>query len=85
VLHKHECVLAYLSGHTHNTAYNCDEKGIHHVVFSGVIKVPPDCPAAHATVLLYPNCIVIKAAEGSGMSDIVINYSRNPESQIDSV
>jgi len=69
-LHKHRCVLAYLAGHTHNSAYSQDENGKHHVGFPGVIEAPPNCPAAHATILLYPNCVVIKAAEGSGMSDI---------------
>jgi len=81
ILHKHQCVLAYLSGHAHNAAYRQDQKGIHHVVFRGVIKVPPDCPAAHATVLLYPNRVVIKAAKGSDMPDIVMSCIRSPESQ----
>ena len=75
VLHSHRCVLAYLAGHTHSAAYGRDEKGVHHVVFPGVIEASPDCPAAHATVLLYPNCVVIKAAEGSDMSDIVMSTS----------
>ena len=69
-LHKHRCVLAYLAGHTHNSAYSQDEKAIHHVVFPGVIEAPPKRSAAHATILLYPNCVVIKAAKGSGLSDI---------------
>jgi len=76
VLHKHHCVLAYLAGHTHNTAHCQDDSGVHHVVFPGVIKTLLDCPAAHATVLLYPNCVVIKFAEGSGISDIIMNTSR---------
>jgi len=77
VLHKHQCVLAYLAGHTHCSAYSRDENGLHHVVFPGVIEAAPDCPAAHATVLLYPNCVVIKAAEGSDMSNIVMNTGRH--------
>jgi len=75
VLHKHRSVLAYLAGHTHCSAYGQDKKGIHHVVFPGVIEASPDCPAAHATVLLYPDQVVIKAAENSGMSDIVMSTS----------
>jgi len=75
VLHSHQCVLAYLAGHTHSAAYGRDENGVHHVVFPGVIEASPDCPAAHATVLLYPNCVVIKAAEGGDMSDIVMSTS----------
>ena len=73
VLHKHHCVLAYLAGHTHFTASRQDEKGIYHIVFPGVIQAPPSCPADHATVLLYPNCVVIKAAEGSEMWDVTLN------------
>jgi len=80
ILHKHRCVLAYLAGHAHNSACSQDEKGIHLVVFRGVIKVSPDCLAAHATVLLYANCVVIKAAEGSGMSDIEMSFSYSYQS-----
>jgi len=77
VLHKHRCVLAFLAGHTHCSDYSLDENGIHHVVFPGVIEAAPDCPAMHATILLYPNCVVIKAAEGSDMYDVTMNISRD--------
>lgn len=65
-------MLAYLAGHTHWSGYSRDSDGVHHVVFDGVIEALPECPAAHATVLLYPNCVVIKGAEGSDMPDIVM-------------
>ena len=85
VLHRHHCVLAYFSGHVHSPACGRDEKGIHHVVFRGVIKVGPHCPAAHATVFLYPDCVVIRDAEGSGVSDIVMSCSHIRESHTASV
>ena len=53
--------------------YSRDGNGIHHVVFPGVVEALPNCAAAHATVLLYPNCVVIKAAEGSDDPDITMN------------
>ena len=77
ILHKHRCVLAYLAGHTHCGAYSRDDSGIHHVVFPGVIEAAPDCSAEHATVLLYPNCVVIKAPEDSDMSDITMDIDRD--------
>ena len=77
ILHKHRCVLAFLAGHTHFDAYIQDENGLHHIILPGVIEAEPNCPALHATVLLYPNRVVIKAAEGSDMRDITMNISRD--------
>jgi len=77
ILHKHCCVLAFLAGHTHVGAYSQDEHGIHHIVFPGVIEATPNCPALHSTVLLYPNCVVIKNAKGSNLPDIALYTSRD--------
>jgi len=76
ILHKHHCVLAYLSGHTHHGAYSRDKMGIHHVVFPSVIEAAPISSAEHATVLLYPNRVVIKAPEDSDMFDVIMDVNR---------
>jgi len=72
ILHKHRCVLAYLAGHTHKGTYSKDEKGVHHIVFPGVIKARPKSSPAHATILLYPDRVVII---GSQLDVIIMNAS----------
>ena len=53
----HSCVVAYFSGHAHNSGYAFDN-GIHYAVFHGVIETEPE-KEAFATVTLYEDKMFI--------------------------
>ena len=63
VLWQFPCVVACFHGHTHEYAYEVDEKGIHHYVFDAVIEAPQDSNA-FATLHVKDDSIVI---EGFGI------------------
>ncbi|XP_007887052.1 manganese-dependent ADP-ribose/CDP-alcohol diphosphatase [Callorhinchus milii] len=45
VLHAHQSVVCFISGHDHDGGYFLDEHGIHHLTFEGVIETPPNSQA----------------------------------------
>lgn len=58
IFHQHNCVIAYFSGHTHNSGYSIDSQGIHYIVLNGIVETSPD-DEAFVTVFLYNNRIEI--------------------------
>lgn len=71
VLHKHDCVLAFLAGHQHDGGYVLDEHGIHHVTFDGVVETSPET-LCYANAHVYEDRIDIK---GFGrVSDRLITF-----------
>ncbi|XP_053209206.1 manganese-dependent ADP-ribose/CDP-alcohol diphosphatase-like [Panonychus citri] len=50
--HKYNCVISYMSGHAHKFGHSVDEKGIHYIVYHGVIETSPT-NEAFATISLY--------------------------------
>lgn len=60
VFHKFNCVVSYMSGHAHTFGHSIDEKGIHYLVFHGIIETPPEIDKAFATVSLYEGHMVVK-------------------------
>lgn len=60
--HRHRCVVAYFSGHAHNSGYALDD-GIHYVVFHGVIETDPK-EEAFATITVFDDRIFI---DGKGV------------------
>ncbi|GIY13122.1 hypothetical protein CEXT_614101 [Caerostris extrusa] len=50
--HLHNCVIAYFSGHTHQSGYALDTHGISYIAFAGILETPPDT-SAFATVSYY--------------------------------
>lgn len=56
--HRHNCVVAYLSGHSHASGYALDSHGIHYIVFAGIVETHPD-DMAFATVSVFPDRIEV--------------------------
>jgi len=59
VFHRFDCVVSYMSGHTHTFGHSVDEKGIHYLVYHGVIETSPE-DEAFATVCLYEDHMFVK-------------------------
>lgn len=58
VLHKHNNVVAVLTGHDHDGGYCRDEAGCHHVTFKSPMEAPPP-QGCHALVQLHASCICV--------------------------
>lgn len=63
LIHKFSCVVAIFCGHTHDYAYATDALGIHHVVFPGIVEVPPG-QNGFATIDVYEDHLHVR---GVGM------------------
>lgn len=71
VLHAHESVVCFISGHDHDGGYHRDERGIHHLTMEGVIETPPDSQA-FGTVYVEGDRMVLR---GRGrVSDRVLRF-----------
>ena len=63
--HRYNCVVSYMSGHAHKFGHSVDEKGIHYIVYHGVIETSPT-NEAFATVTIYENCLQV---DGYGLEE----------------
>lgn len=68
----HSCVVAYFSGHAHNSGY-AFHHGIHYVVYHGIIETNPESEA-FATVTLFEDRMLI---DGKGVEQ-QLNLHFNP-------
>lgn len=55
---RHPSVVAYLSGHAHESGNGTDSSGVHYVVFNGVIETPPDSDS-FATLSLFHDRLLV--------------------------
>ncbi|XP_023237058.1 manganese-dependent ADP-ribose/CDP-alcohol diphosphatase-like [Centruroides sculpturatus] len=74
IFHRHNCVIAYFSGHTHNSGYAMDSKGIHYVVLNGIVETSPS-DKAFATISLYDDRLEINGHGREESRTLWINTS----------
>ena len=54
VLHRYQCVVAFIGGHDHAGSMTIDDQGIHHIIMPGIIETPAD-DQAYGTVHVFEN------------------------------